>query len=68
MTQVQASDEAFAAILSDVSVVSWGQFRSVGDSTAVQTASRRKGAARYTHCLCSASGGWLCRAVQCKVR
>ena len=34
--QVQASDEAFAAILSDGSVVSWGQFRSGGDSTAVQ--------------------------------
>ena len=34
--QIQATEEAFAAILGDGSVVSWGRDRVGGDSSAVQ--------------------------------
>ena len=36
MQQIQASDCAFAAILGDGSVVTWGSARFGGDSSAVQ--------------------------------
>ena len=36
MQEIQAAELAFAAILGDGSVVTWGDARNGGDSTAVQ--------------------------------
>ena len=36
MQQIQATDDAFAAILEDGSVVTWGHEHAGGDSSAVQ--------------------------------
>ena len=62
MQQIQATDGAFAAILEDGSVVTWGDARSGGDSSAVRDQLRGVQQIQATSWgLCCDSGRWIRR-------
>ena len=59
LKQIQATGGAFAALLDDGSVITWGRSHLGGDSSAVQAQLKNVQHIQATHGFCCHSGRWI---------